>query len=144
MTRLLLKDELLDAQLLRAVGSSPYDGADVGECLATGRRIDEGNLDSWFEEWSATARSVHELARQEESRGHQESARCAYLRACTYHRTAGVMLLGAPLDQRLVSAYAVQTEAFRQALALMDVPGETIRIPFAEIGRASCRERVCT
>jgi pimeloyl-ACP methyl ester carboxylesterase len=131
VTRLLLKDELLDAQLLRAVGSAPYDGADVGECLATGRRIDEGNLDSWFDEWSATARTVLELAREEESRGHHESARCAYLRACTYHRTAGVMMLGEPLDPRLVSAYADQTEAFRHALALMDVPGEAIGIPFA-------------
>ncbi len=41
------------------------------------------------------------------------------------------MLLGEPLDQRLVSAYAAQTEAFRQAMALMDVPGEAVWIPFA-------------
>jgi hypothetical protein len=31
---LLLKDELLDAQLLRTVGSAPYGGADVGGALA--------------------------------------------------------------------------------------------------------------
>jgi len=39
MTRLLLKDALLDAQLLRVAGSAPYGGADLGECLATAARV---------------------------------------------------------------------------------------------------------
>jgi len=38
MTRLVLKDPLLDFQVLRAAGSAPYGGADSGECVATGRR----------------------------------------------------------------------------------------------------------
>ena len=33
MTHLALKDELLDAQTLRAAGMAPYGGADLGECL---------------------------------------------------------------------------------------------------------------
>jgi alpha-beta hydrolase superfamily lysophospholipase len=40
------------------------------------------------------------------------------------------MLLGVPLDQRLVLAYAAQTRAFGQAVAPMDVPGEAVEIPF--------------
>ena len=39
MTHVALKDELLDAQLLRAIGAAAYGGSDVGECLATARRI---------------------------------------------------------------------------------------------------------
>jgi hypothetical protein len=31
VTRMILKDELLDAQLLRTAGTAPYGGADVGE-----------------------------------------------------------------------------------------------------------------
>jgi hypothetical protein len=46
MTRLALKDELLDAQLLRAAGSALYGGADPGECLAAATKVDERNLDS--------------------------------------------------------------------------------------------------
>jgi hypothetical protein len=88
MTRLLLKDELLDAQLVRAVGTAGSGGADLGECLATARRIDEQDLDSWFEQWSATAGVVAELAEREAAAGNRESARLAYLRASTYHRTA--------------------------------------------------------
>jgi alpha-beta hydrolase superfamily lysophospholipase len=42
------------------------------------------------------------------------------------------MLLGVPLDRRLVSSYAAQTDAFRWAVALMDVPGEVIEIPFED------------
>lgn len=118
--------------MLRAVGAAGYGGADIAECLATAARVDEGHLPSWYEQWSATAAMVTDLAESERQAGHRESARLAYLRARTYHRTAGVMLLGVPLDQRLVSAYAAQTTAFRQALALMDVPGEVIEIPFED------------
>jgi pimeloyl-ACP methyl ester carboxylesterase len=132
MGRLLLKDELLDAQLVRAAGTAGYGGAELGECLATARRVDEHDLDSWFEQWTATAAVVAALAEREAEAGNRVSARLAYLRASTYHRTAGVMLLGAPLDQRLVSAYRAQADMFQHAGALMDVPAETIAIPFED------------
>jgi len=83
---------------VRAVGAAGYGGADLGECLATARRISERDLDSWFEQWAVTATAVARLAESEAAAGHQTSARLAFLRACTYHRTGGVMLLGAPLD----------------------------------------------
>lgn len=133
MTRLLLKDELLDAQLVRAVGAAGYGGADLGECLATARRINERDLDSWFEQWTVTATAVARLAESETAAGNQTSARLAFLRACTYHRTAGVMLLGAPLDERLVSAYRAQAAMFTEATVLMELPVERIEIPFGAI-----------
>jgi hypothetical protein len=39
VTRFAVKDELLDAQTLRAAGTTAYGGADIGECLATARRV---------------------------------------------------------------------------------------------------------
>ena len=132
MTRVALKDELLDAQLLRAVGAALYGGSDVGECLATARRIRGTDLDSWYTEWSATAGVVAALAVQASGAGHPETARLAYLRASSYFRTAGVMLMGVPLDPRLVSAYASQTEMFRRAGALMVPEAEVIEIPFED------------
>jgi alpha-beta hydrolase superfamily lysophospholipase len=128
-----LKDDLLDAQLVRAVGAAGYGGADLGECLATARRIDERDLDSWFEQWTGTATTVGRLAEREAAAGNRTSARLAYLRASTYHRTAGVMLLGAPLDERLVSAYRAQAEMFAEATELMELPVERIEIPFGAI-----------
>lgn len=130
MTRLVLKDELLDAQVLRVVGSALSTGGDIGECLATARRIDEDDLDSWFSAWWATADAVGGLARREAAAGHVRTARLAYLRACNYYRTAGAMLLRPPLDRRAIDANAMQTEMFREATALMGPTVETLEIPF--------------
>ena len=54
MTKL-MKDELFEAQLLRAMGYAPYGGADAGECLAVAGRISGTDLDSWHDAWSAAA-----------------------------------------------------------------------------------------
>ena len=103
MGRLALKDELLDAQVLRAVGAALYGGADIGECLSTAGRVRGNDLDSWHDE---VARDGGVRWRgwpsERPPTGSAETARLAYLRACTYYRTAGVMLFGLPLDPRLV------------------------------------------
>jgi alpha-beta hydrolase superfamily lysophospholipase len=130
MTRLAFKDELLDAQLLRVVGAALYGGSDVGECLATARRIRESNLGSWYAEWGKTADAAAELGEREQSAGRTETARLAYLRASSYYRTAGVMLMGTPLDARLVASNTRQTETFRQAATLMQPAPEVLEIPF--------------
>jgi hypothetical protein len=39
VTRFAVKDELLDAQVLRTAGAALYGGADIGECLATARQV---------------------------------------------------------------------------------------------------------
>ncbi len=129
-TRLVLRDGLLDAQLLRTVGAAPYDGADLGECLQAARAVKGASLDSWHDVWTALADRVHGLADTEQAAGHLESARRAYLRASTYYRTAGVMLFGLPVDPRLVMSNRRQTEAFQRAAALMTPPAEVLRIPY--------------
>ncbi len=132
MTRVALKDELLDAQLLRAMGSAIYGGADIGECLATARVVSGTNLSSWHDAWVAVARSCAELAENEQHAGQVESARLAYLRASNYYRTAGVMLMRLPLDPRLKAANAAQTEMFRRAGALLNPAVEVLTIPFED------------
>ena len=122
VTHLLLKDELLDAQLLRTVGSAPYGGADVGECLATAARVTGVDLTSWYEAWISTAETVAELAESELAAGRIETARLAFFRASNYVRTAGVVLMGAPADERLVAANTRQSDLFRHAAALLPRP----------------------
>jgi pimeloyl-ACP methyl ester carboxylesterase len=130
MTRLVLDDELLDAQVLRAAGSALYGGGDLGECLMAARSVDVRSLDSWYHVWTALAARTSELAQEQEEAGRLESARLAYLRASTYYRTAGVMLLRPPVDERLVASNRLQTGMFRRAAALMPTPVETITIPY--------------
>jgi dienelactone hydrolase len=130
MTHLALKDELLDAQTLRAVGVAPYGGADIAECLTTASAVTGTDLTSWHAAWTSRANTVLGLAETEQAAGRVESARLAFFRASTYFRTAGVMLMSAPLDPRLVDSYARQTTAFRCGAALLAAPPEILSIPY--------------
>ena len=112
MTRLVLKDPLLDFQVLRAAGSAPYGGADIGESIAIARRVKPGDLDSWHAEWVATAETCAALATQAENSGERDTAWLAYLRASTYFRTAGIVLLRPPLNPRLQETNANRRTCF--------------------------------
>ena len=129
-TRLVLRDDLLDAQLVRAAGAAGAGGAQLGECLATATRIHGTDLNQWYLEWTRTADVASAWGERLEANDERVSARESYFRACTYYRTAGSMLLGIPLDPRLVMSNSRQTEAFRRGAALLDVPPEIIEIPF--------------
>ena len=59
MTARLMKDELFEAQLLRAIGYAPYGGADAGECLAVAGLITGTSLDSWHDAWMAAAARLY-------------------------------------------------------------------------------------
>ena len=114
MTKLAFDDELLDAQLQRAIMAEATEGADRQECLATAALIGGDDLDRWHREWHAAGeRAVAEAERALDA-GDRDRARRAFLRAATSFRTAGVMLLGTPVDARVVASNRDQTEAFRR------------------------------
>lgn len=130
MTKLLLDDDLLDAQLIRAIGAAGHHGADIGEVINALRGLDEKDLSAWYEAWNSLGERVFALADEQERAGHRRSARNAFLRACTYLRTAGSMLYSTPVDPRMVNSNTRQTSAFRRAAALLDTPVEVVQIPF--------------
>jgi hypothetical protein len=104
----------------------------VGECLATAARIDGTNLTSWHDAWVGTAERVCALAEAELAAGRVETATGAFLRASNYFRTAGVMLMGTPVDERLQVANARQTEVFRRGAALLAQPPEILAVPYQD------------
>ena len=128
--RIHFRDPLFDAQLLRALNNVYEQGADVGECLSTAARIAEADLDGWHREWSATAARIESLAASCLEGGHRESAREAYLRASTYHRTAGVFFIGSPADPRLGETHAAQTRCFARAAGLSGGAIQPVAIPY--------------
>jgi alpha-beta hydrolase superfamily lysophospholipase len=132
LTRFGIKDVLLDAQTLRTAGSAPYGGADIGECLAAAGRVRGTDLTSWHDAWASVAASALAVAERELDAGQTESARLAFWRSSSYFRTAGVMLMGTPLDARLVESNAAQADAFRRGAALLPIPPELIRIPYQD------------
>jgi pimeloyl-ACP methyl ester carboxylesterase len=128
----LIKDELFEAQLLRAIGYAPYGGADAGECLAVAGRISGSDLTAWHDAWAATAARLAGQADASAAAGQIASARSGFFRASNYFRTAGLFAMGSPVDPRLTEAHRREVESFRRGAALLDVPPEIIQIPYED------------
>ena len=127
---LVFEDQTFSFELLRTVSYTPYGGADIGECLATASQIRERDFESWYEQWSKTARRVHALADSALQQGKRVSAREAYLRASNYYRTAEFFLHGHPHDPRILVTWGDSRATFRQAIKLLDTPVEQVLIPY--------------
>ena len=105
-------------------------GADFGECLVTIKKIADGNVDEWYQEWIATASRAEKIGDKSLKNGHRISAHEAYLRASNYYHTAYFPLFGYPVDSRLISAFNKEVEVFQKAASLFKNPIEIIEIPF--------------
>jgi pimeloyl-ACP methyl ester carboxylesterase len=118
--------------LQRAV-SKAYDRcSDIGECLATAQRIKEGDFNSWYDGWWATAQQVHGIAEACRNAGHLVSARDAFLRAAEYYRSAYFFHRSDLDDPKLLGAWRRHQGSFRSAAALFDHPCEVVEIPYEE------------
>ena len=127
---LALRDDLFDAQFVRALAYAGQGGADIGECFGTAARITKTDGDLWHDEWLATAQRVERQADESAAAGHLVSARGSYFRAANYYRTAGIFLMGTPVDDRLRSSSAKQTDTFRKGAALLDLAPDVLDIPY--------------
>lgn len=81
-------DPELDFQLLRQLGSAPYGGASVGECLAVAARIRDTGPQAWSDEFAALAGRQRNDADERAAAGHAISARERYLQASNSYRAA--------------------------------------------------------
>lgn len=124
------KDPQYSFQLLRTMGYSSTGGADIAECLNTASRIVEGNNESWYREWSATAVRLEKAADNFLAAGFGKSAKEAYFRASNYYRTAEFFLHTDPGDPRILKTWGKSRECFRKAARLFERPVNYVRIPF--------------
>lgn len=118
-------DQAYHFQTLRALNDIRADGADVGEVLETVRHIREGDAQSWFHAWEATANRVLQRAARlsdPTSRGR------AHLRAHNYLRTAEFFL--PPDDDKRLPAFDRSVEVFYAGLDLLGVRYEKVRARF--------------
>jgi pimeloyl-ACP methyl ester carboxylesterase len=127
---LVFQDQAFSFELLRAIGYTVYDGADIGECLATAARIKEGDFESWYTEWTRTAQRVQKIAEDCLAREHTLSARKAYLRASNYYRTAEFFLHTNPGDPRILTTWQASRDCFAQAAIRFAFPCEAVEIPY--------------
>ena len=129
---IIFSDPELEFQLIRALGDTAYGGADVGECLSTAERITEGDVDSWYAEWYATAERIRGAAEGSLAAAHVVSAREAYLRAATYYAMAEFYLHGDPTDPRIRESSAKGRDCFARAAELSETPIEAVSIPYED------------
>jgi alpha-beta hydrolase superfamily lysophospholipase len=133
-TPTVFRDELFQAQWLRAAGHAAAGGSTLGECLAVAERIREGDATSWYDAWNGLAQASFAHAEASRAAGRWVSAHDAYLRASNYFRTAYIFLIGTPVngpvDERVREAYRRHRGAFNAAVALMRPTAERIAIPY--------------
>jgi alpha-beta hydrolase superfamily lysophospholipase len=125
-----VSDDFFDGQTLRAAGTAAFGGADILECMTIARRVKKRDLDSWHEEWAAAGQRAFDIGVEAEASGEGATAKLAFLRACTYFRTAGLVFLSKPVDPRLGESIDRQREAFRRAIPRLDAHVEIVEIPF--------------
>jgi hypothetical protein len=128
--QLIFHDPSFSYELVRAIGYAVSGGADIGECLSTASRIQEGDCESWYQEWCRTAQRVQALADAALETGSRVSAREAYLRASNYYRSAEFYLHTTPDDPRSLPTWEKSRSCFRQALALSTFVCEEVEIPY--------------
>src|SRR5258705_8755969 len=131
--KFLFDDDTFSFETLRTTGFANYFGADLGEVLATARRITDGDQASWHQEWKATAARVAELGERSLAAGHRITARENLLRASNYYRNAAAFLLDDPANNPEVAAlYTAQIDTFAAATVLFDHPAEAVAIPYQD------------
>ncbi len=128
--KILLDDADMDAQLSRTLIAVAAEASDLGEALATAGRVTPGDYDSWYAEWSATAKAAQEAADRSAEGGHAVTARKTYLRASEYWRQAFFFLRHDITDERLQQAWHRHRRTFRAALPFFQSRVVATEIPF--------------
>ena len=131
--KFLFDDPSFSFETLRAIGYSPYGGADIGEVVMTAGRIPEGDEEAWHTQWKALAERIEADADASAAAGRTVSAREGYLRASNYHRSSEFYLRTDPdHDPRVLAASRAGQAAFARGAALLPQPLTSVRIPYLD------------
>jgi hypothetical protein len=128
--KVLYRNPSYDGQLARTLAAAPVGGADLGEALATARRVRKLDGESWYREWSATAEVAGRAGDHAATTGDRPSALRAYLRASEYFRQAYYFIRSDLDGLHINQAYRRHVETFVAALDHMDHPARPVRIPY--------------
>lgn len=103
-------------EFIRLLGSAYGQGADLGECIQTALKIKDGDDTSWFKEWKEKADYVKALADGYAAKGHMDSARSAYMRACNYYRSAGFFMHAPQNLPKALETSKLSRQCFKNAI----------------------------
>jgi pimeloyl-ACP methyl ester carboxylesterase len=112
-------------EAMRALGTVPYNGADIMEILSIMPKIKSGDFDSWCREWFQLAQRVLSTVDEtKESSYSPVTLRNVYFRASHYFFVADFFLHGNKNDPRMGECYELWRRYFDKANALLDIPGK--------------------
>jgi hypothetical protein len=112
------------------LGFAPYGGGDVGEVEYLASQVTPGDDGSFFDAFRAMANRLIAEGDAAASGDRTRTAHDCYLRASAYLGVGYHPLYGTPVDPRLTDAFHLQVATFAKAMALRDVPGERLAIPY--------------
>jgi pimeloyl-ACP methyl ester carboxylesterase len=112
-------------ETLRNAGYIVSNCADLGEVLETVKVIAEGDVQSWYTAWEATADRVLALAERTQD---PLSKGGAYMRASTYQRTAEFLI--PPGDPKRPESFQKTGSYFFKGLDTLGVRYERITVPY--------------
>jgi len=122
------KQDEMDFQFRWIMGCQTHQGAEMGECFHVASKIEDGNPISWGQEWFNFAKKVEGRAEEALKKGHNVSAREAFLRARSYYRAA--LFIMSPKNPLFPESIFKQRSCFQKAAILFDPPVESIQVPF--------------
>lgn len=114
--------------LLRRMSYSPSGGADIGECLITAEKIEEGNYQSWYARWMDIANRINDFGKKCKDDNDLISAKECYLRASNYFQAAESIL--PKNDNRKLETFKKSREVFQEAMKLFEFPFNMVKIPY--------------
>lgn len=117
---------------LGVLGDTFEQAADIGEVFTTVAQITDGDFDSWYAAWLATADRLNGLAQEADAAGSTTSAREAYLRASTYYGTAAFFADGTHDPGVLVPTWEKSRTAFDNFASRWLVPAIPVEIPYQD------------
>jgi pimeloyl-ACP methyl ester carboxylesterase len=122
--------EFFNFEFLRVLGTAPFQGAEVGDCLEAAGQIKHNDPESWYTAWSTLASQAESVGHEALKRGDEVTARWAFLRASNYRRSSEFLLRQSSTDPRLLSAISQSVDNFKSACILLDSPVHLLDIPF--------------
>jgi pimeloyl-ACP methyl ester carboxylesterase len=127
----IFNDQSFSFETLRALGYTPYGGADIGEVTSTASRIPDGDETVWYSEWRALAERIHADADRSAAEGHPVSARESYLRASNYYRLCEFYLrVDSSNDPEVCGVGQLSVDCFARAAQLMNPAPQPVRFPY--------------
>ncbi|EJP61199.1 alpha/beta hydrolase [Beauveria bassiana ARSEF 2860] len=116
------KSQFFHFEFLRVIGTAPFEGCDIGECLEALASIRNNDAEGWFRAWVDIGAKAEKVAVDADRRGDREASRWAWIRSGNYLRAAEYMLHCTPKDPRLLKTLEHSVSNFQRGFQLLEDP----------------------